>query len=105
MQKRIYKVSEEDYAAIASEIKERLLSPCYFTGVVETECATGEVLRLTASLILYRHAHSSDRGYNLYDSIYDVSAVWWDFLCEDEEGIVWDDFDFERLKIALMEEE
>ena len=105
MQKRIYKVSEEDYAALAFEIKKRLLSPCYFTGVVETESATGEALRLTASLILYRHAHPSGGCYNFYDSIYDVSAVWWDFLCEDEDGIVWDDFDFERLKKALMEEE
>lgn len=105
MKKRIYKVSEEDYAALASEIKCRLLSPCYFTGVVETESASGEVLRLTASLILYRRASLAGGHYNLYDTIYDISAVWWDFQCEDEEGVIWDDFDFEQLKAALIEEE
>ena len=105
MQRTIYKLSDEDYSALASEIKAKLLSPCYFTGVVETIGACGEVLRLTASLILYRRRPDSRNNYERYDTIYDISAVWWDFLCEDEEGVVYDDFDFERFTKFLIEEE
>ena len=52
MKNTIYKLSEEDYYALASEIKSKLMSPCYFTGVVETIGREDTVLRLTASLIL-----------------------------------------------------
>jgi hypothetical protein len=31
--------------------------------------------------------------------------VWWDFFCEDEEGVICDDFDFEKLTSFLIEEE
>lgn len=105
MESAIYRVSEEDYAALASEIKGRLLSPCYFTGVVETTGANGEILRLTASLILYRRRPDNRNKYERYDTICGVSAVWWDFLCEDDEGVVFDDFDFERFTKHLIEEE
>ena len=105
MKTTIYKLSDEDYAALASEIKGRLLSPCYFTGVVETNGVCGEVLRLTASLILYRRRPDNRNKYERHDTICDVSAVWWDFLCEDEEGVVYDDFDFERFRTFLIEEE
>jgi hypothetical protein len=105
MKTTIYKLTDEDYAALASEIKGRLLSPCYFTGVVETKGACGEILRLTASLILYRRRPNNRNRYEHYDSICDVSAVWWDFLCEEEEGVVYDDFDFERFRTFLIEEE
>ena len=105
MKTTIYKLSDEDYAALASEIKGRLLSPCYFTGVVETNGVCGEVLRLTASLILYRRRPDNRNKYERHDTICDVSAVWWDFLCEDEEGLVYDDFDFERFRTFLIEEE
>ncbi len=102
MQKRIYKLSDEDYAALAEQILARLSTPCYFTGVVETEGACGEALRLTASLILYRRRQSK---LTPYDTIYSVMPVWWDFVCEDEEGVVYDDFDFDRFKSFLIEEE
>ena len=105
MKTTIYKLADEDYAALASEIKGRLLSPCYFTGVVETNGVCGEVLRLTASLILYRRRPDNRNKYERHDTICDVSAVWWDFLCEDEEGVVYDDFDFERFRTFLIEEE
>ena len=105
MKTTIYKLSDEDYAALAGEIKGRLLSPCYFTGVVETNGVCGEVLRLTASLILYRRRPDNRNKYERHDTICDVSAVWWDFLCEDEEGLVYDDFDFERFRTFLIEEE
>lgn len=105
MESAIYRVSEEDYAALASEIKGRLLSPCYFTGVVEATGANGEILRLTASLILYRRRPDNRNKYERYDTICGVSAVWWDFLCEDDEGVVFDDFDFERFTKHLIEEE
>ena len=105
MNRRIYKLSEEDYALLASEIKSKLLSPCYFTGVVEAISVSGECLRLTASLILYRRRPDTRNHYEQYDTIYDVSAVWWDFLCEDEEGIVYDDFDFDKFITFLIEEE
>lgn len=105
MKTTIYKLTDEDYAALASEIKGRLLSPCYFTGVVETKGACGEILRLTTSLILYRRHPNNRNRYEHYDTICDVSAVWWDFLCEEEEGVVYDDFDFERFRTFLIEEE
>ena len=105
MKSTIYRVSDEDYAALAAEIKGRLLSPCYFTGVVETIGVCGEVLRLTASLILYRRRPDNRNHYERYDTICDVLAVWWDFMCEDEEGVVCDDFDFERFRTFLIEEE
>jgi hypothetical protein len=105
METTIYKLSEEDYAALASEIKGRLLSPCYFTGVVETVGCNGEILRLTASLILYRRRPDNRNTYECHDTVCNVSAVWWDFLCEDDEGIVADDFDFEKFITFLIEEE
>uniref|UniRef100_UPI0040560D66 hypothetical protein n=1 Tax=Alistipes sp. TaxID=1872444 RepID=UPI0040560D66 len=105
MNSTIYKLSEEDYAAIADEIKTRLLSPCYFTGVVEVVGCEDTILRLTASLILYRHRPDSRNKYESYDSIYGVSAVWWDFVCEGEEGIIYDDFDFEKFSTFLIDEE
>ena len=105
METTIYKLSDEDYASLASEIKGRLLSPCYFTGVVETQGVCGEILRLTASLILYRRRPDNRNRYEQHDTICGVSAVWWDFLCEDESGVVADDFDFERFTKFLIEEE
>ena len=105
METTIYKLSEEDYAALASEIKGRLLSPCYFTGVVETIGCNGEILRLTASLILYRRRPDNRNTYECHDTVCNVSAVWWDFLCEDDEGVVADDFDFEKFITFLIEEE
>ncbi len=101
----IYKLSEEDYAALASEIRGKLLSPCYFTGVVETIGASGEILRLTASLILYRQRVNQVAPYNEHDKICDISAVWWDFVCEGDEGVIYDDFDFEKFCKYLIEEE
>lgn len=101
----IYKVSDEDYAALASEIKGQLLYPCYFSGVVETKGASGEILRLTASLIIYRRRPDSRNQYESHDTICDVSAVWWDFLCEDDEGVIEDDFDFAKFITFLVEEE
>ncbi len=101
----IYKVSEEEYAALAAEIKGKLMTPCYFTGVVESVGVDGKILRLTASLILYRRRVNDLQQYDVHDTIYDVSAVWWDFMCEDEEGVVQDDFDFERFTKYLIEEE
>jgi hypothetical protein len=105
MEERIYKLSDEDYAVLASEVKGRLMSPCYFTGVVESLACSGEILRLTASLILYRRRANRQDPYDLGDTICDVSAVWWDFVCEGEDGVVSDDFDFERFTKFLVEEE
>ena len=105
METTIYKLSDEDYAALASEIKGRLLSPCYFTGVVETQGVCGEILRLTASLILYRRRPNNRNKYERYDTICGISAVWWDFVCEGDEGIIADDFDFEKFTTFLIEEE
>ena len=104
MNRPIYKVAEEEYAALANEIKGRLLTPCYFTGTVECLGACGESLRLTASLILFRRRVKDATEYDAHDTIYDVSAVWWDFFCEDEEGIFADDFDFNKLVDHLIEE-
>ncbi len=105
METQIYKLSDEDYAALAAEVKGKLMSPCYFTGVIEVLGRDENILRLTASLILYRRRPDNRNRYELHDSICDVSAVWWDFLCEGEEGIIWDDFDFERFTKHLIEEE
>ena len=104
MEERIYKLSDEDYASLASEIKGHLMSPCYFTGVVESLACSGEILRLTASLILYRRRANSYDPYGPGDAICNLSAVWWDFVCEGEEGVVADDFDFERFSKFLIEE-
>lgn len=87
---------------MAAEILNRLTMPCYFTGVVEAEGASGEILRLTASLILYRRRITPIHP---HDTIYSVAAVWWDFVCEDEDGVVYDDFDFDKFKRYLYEEE
>ncbi len=105
MKERIYKLSEEDYASLAAEVKAKLLSPCYFTGVVESIGAGDEILRLTASLILYRRRVNDVMQYDAHDTIYAVSAVWWDFQVEDEEGIVLDDFDYDKFASFLIEEE
>lgn len=105
MNNTIYKLSEEEYYLFASEIKARLMSPCYFNGVIEIDGREGEALRLTASLILYRRRPSNRNNYERFDTICGVSAVWWDFICEDERGIIQDDFDFEQLTKHLIEEE
>ena len=105
METQIYQLSEEDYAALASEIKGRLLSPCYFTGAVEVLGRDESILRLTASLILYRRRPDNRNKYERHDSICGVSPIWWDFLCEGEEGAILDDFDFDRFKKHLIEEE
>ena len=105
MRNTIYKLSEEEYAEFASEIKGRLLSPCYFTGTIDIEGREGESLRLTASLILYRRRPDKRNLYDQHDTICGVSAVWWDFVCEDDEGIIYDDFDFEKFTSFLIEEE
>jgi hypothetical protein len=104
MNSTIYKLSDEDYATLAGEVKSKLMSPCYFTGVVEAISPDGNVLRLTASLILYRNRPDKRNHYENHDTICVVSAVWWDFLCEGEEGIICDDFDFERFTKHLIEE-
>ena len=93
MNRHFYKVAEEDYATLAEKIRENLMSPHYFTGVAECEGASGEVLRLVASLILYRKREIDDSC----GRISDISAVWWDFQCENEEGTCDDDFDFNKL--------
>ena len=105
MNNTIYKLSDEDYAALAEEIRRKLHYPCYFTGVVETVGREDNILRLTASLILYRRRPDKRNANEVYDSIYAISAVWWDFVCEGEEGIILDDFDFERFSKHLIEEE
>ena len=105
METTIYKLSEEEYHSLASEIKSKLLSPCYFTGVVEISGHDETILRLTASLILYRRRLDNRNKYERHDTIYNISAVWWDFVCEGEEGVILDDFDFERFTKHLIEEE
>ena len=105
MSSTIYKISDEDYAALALEVKSKLLSPCYFTGTVEAIGCGEYSLRLTASLILYRRRPKGRDHYDIYDTICDVVPVWWDFVCEDEEGVVLDDFDFNRFCKHLIEEE
>ncbi len=105
MNSTIYKLSDEDYTALAEEIKKRLLTPCYFTGVVEVLGREENILRLTASLILYRRRPNHCDKHDSHDTICGVSAVWWDFVCEGEEGIIYDDFDFERFTKHLIEEE
>ncbi len=103
METTIYKLSEEDYAALAAEVKGKLMSPCYFTGVIEVLGRDERVLRLTASLILYRRRPDNRDHYEKLDTICDVSAVWWDFLCEGDEGVIYDDFDFEKFVTFLIE--
>lgn len=105
METQIYKLSEEDYAALAAEVKSKLMSPCYFTGVIEILGRDEKILRLTASLILYRRRPDNRNKYERHDTICGISAVWWDFLCEGNEGAILDDFDFERFTKHLIEEE
>ena len=105
METTIYKLSEEEYHSLASEIKSKLMSPCYFTGVVEISGRNETILRLTASLILYRRRPDNRNKYERHDPICNISAVWWDFVCEGEEGIILDDFDFEKFTTFLIEEE
>ncbi len=104
MVKKFYALADEDYAALAEAIHGKLLRPCYFSGTVEVANVNGDTLRLTATLLLYRHIASDPSAYDAHDPIYDVAAVWWDFQCEDEEGIVEEDFDFDRLCDFLIEE-
>ena len=99
----IYKISDEEYFELARRVCGQLSSPCYFSGVVEIEGTSAEiVLRLTASLIIYRRKAEPFRTYDEGDTIEHISAVWWDFLCEDEEGILEDDFDFEKFTEAML---
>ena len=105
MRREIYKLSEEDYAALAAEVKSKLMSPCYFTGVVEVIGREDVILRLTASLIFYRRRPDNRNHYERHDTICHISAVWWDFLCEGDEGVICDDFDFEKFSSFLIEEE
>lgn len=104
MDEKIYRLSDEDYAALAEAVMGKLMSPCYFTGVVEVEGHDDYILRLTASLILYRGRISDRSILNPDNSVWGVSAVWWDFVCEGEEGIIYDDFDFDRFTQFLIEE-
>ena len=105
MYNHFYKLSEEDYSSLATKIRENLMSPCYFTGAVECEGAQGERLRLVASLILYRKPVANPIGNDPRSSIYEVSAVWWDFFCEDEDGNMSDDFDFDKLCNYIIDRE
>lgn len=99
----IYKISDEEYLALAREVCGHLSSPCYFSGVAETEGTSGNViLRLTASLIIYRRKTEPFTPYDEGDTIEHISAVWWDFACEDEEGILQDDFDFEKFSEMML---
>lgn len=97
MNRNFYRVSEEEYATLAERIRERLMSPHYFTGAVEVEGVGGEILRLVASLILYRRSVANPEEGERYGGISDVSAVWWDFYCEGDDGLIADDFDFDKL--------
>ena len=105
METKIYKLSEEDYDALAAEVKSKLMSPCYFTGVVEAVGREDVILRLTASIIIYRRRPDSRNTYDRHDPISHTSVVWWDFVCEGEEGIICDDFDFAKFTTFLIEEE
>ena len=104
MERKIYRLSEEDYANLAQEVLGRLMSPSYFTGVVEVVGHDDYILRLTASLILYRGRISDRSILNPDNSIWGVSAVWWDLVCEGDEGIICDDFDFEKFTEFIIEE-
>ena len=104
MDEKIYRLSDEDYAALAEAVMGKLMSPCYFTGVVEVEGRDEVALRLTASLILHRNRAYDRSILNPDNSVWGVSAVWWDFVCEGEEGIIYDDFDFDRFTQFLIEE-
>ena len=103
-ERAIYKMSSEDYANIAREVCAKLISPHYFNGTVTVASSTGdETLRLTASLIVYRRKPKPFDPQDEGDTIEHIVAVWWDFLCEDEEGLRQDDFDFERFEEAIRE--
>lgn len=105
MRTTIYKLSDEDYANLAAEMRGKLTMPCYFTGVIEVIGREDVIIRLTASLILHRNRPNSRDRYEVYDPICAVSAVWWDAVCEDDEGIIWDDFNFERFTQHLIEKQ
>ncbi len=99
----IYKISDEEYFELARRVCGQLSSPCYFSGTVEMEGTSADaVLRLTASLIIYRRKAEPFTPNDEGDTIEHISAVWWDFICEDERGIVEDDFDFEKFSEAMM---
>ena len=103
-ERAIYKMSSEDYANIAKEVSSNLISPHYFSGTATVVSATGdETLRLTASLIIHRRQPKYFDPQDEGDTIRHIVAVWWDFVCEDEEGLLQDDFDFERFEEAMCE--
>ena len=90
------------YSALASKILEEASSPNYFSGRVEIVTSSNVEVELVASLIIYRRKAEPFKTYDEGDTIEHISAVWWDFLCEDEEGTLEDDFDLEKFTEAML---
>lgn len=94
------------YSALASKILEETSSPNYFSGRVEIVTSSDVEVELVASLIIYRRRVcllDSDS----VDSVTDVVPVWWDVTLYRGDGDVLldHDFDFERLRMAIIERE
>ncbi len=92
------------YMAIAAKILEEAASPHYFSGRVELLTALDAEVELTATLIIYRR-RPQPLDEAAVDSVSNVVPVWWDVVVRNGEGEpVFDhDFDFEKLRLALLD--
>ena len=94
------------YSTLASQILEDAASPNYFSGRVAMETSSGVEIELVASLIIYRRRLRL-LDCDSVDGVVDVVPVWWDVVLRRSDGVVLleHDFDFERLRLAIIENE
>ena len=92
-------MQEEDYAAVAERLLDRIGMREYFNGTVE--CAHGEFCSaLTATLIIYRSPYHSPLSRT--GPIEEIVPVWWEFHTTTPEGERDNDFSFRTLKEYLL---
>ncbi|MDR2890580.1 MAG: hypothetical protein LBV18_03115 [Alistipes sp.] len=105
-------LNETNYLALSVLLREAIGTADYFNGSVELEIAIPEpettqtpetaTLRLTTTLIVYRHLETLPEGATRRRIIH-VVPIWWELSSVTDEGAVPNDFSFGELKPFLID--